>query len=111
MNERETESVKLLIRSLMDVGRFAAARDLLRGLAAEEGGADDPFVTRNLTRTLLHLGEYGAAEPLARREAERARGADKAPALFFLAYALWGLNRQEECRETVEQYAASLANG
>lgn len=108
MDERKTESVKLLVQSLMDVGRFRAARDLLAGLAEADG--DDPFVVRNLARTLLHLGEYVAAEPLARKAAERAVGRERAPALFFLAYALWGCGRREECGAAVEQYARCLAN-
>lgn len=109
MNERETESVKLLVLSLMDTGRFAAARDLLAGLA--EAAPEDVFVARNLVRALLHLGEYEAAEQPARRLAARAEGREKAPALFFHAYALWGCNRREECAKVVNEYAQCLANG
>jgi Flp pilus assembly protein TadD len=106
MDEREVESVKLLIQSLMNAGRFAAARDLLAGLA--ETDAEDVFVQRNLVQAHLRLGDYEAAEPPARRLAEKTDGADEAPALFFHAYALWGCGRQDECRGVVAKYAESL---
>jgi hypothetical protein len=90
----------------MASGKFAAARDILLGLAAAR--PDDLPSRRNLVAAHLRLGDYAAAEPLARDLAERAAGDDRAPALFFLAYALWGCGRTADCRMVVDSYVEAL---
>ncbi len=107
MDGREADAARLLARVFIEAGRFAQARDILSGLI--EVDPDDAFARRNLVLVLLRLREYGAAEPLARRLVAGASGAERGPALFFHAYALWGLGREDECRDEVERYAACLA--
>jgi predicted Zn-dependent protease len=107
MEERELDAVRLLAGGLIAAGRFEAARDVLAGLIAANPG--DSFAMRNLVRVRLALGEYAAAEPEARMLVGRASGADRAPARFFHANALWGAGRIDECRREVELYARELA--
>lgn len=107
MDTREQDAIRLLTHSLMETGKFAAARDLLLGLAQSCPG--DVFARRNLVQAHLRLGEYAAAEPLARELAAAAGGDDMAPALFFHAHALWGCGRLDECRAVVGRYAERLA--
>lgn len=106
MEKRDLEAVRLLARTFVDAGRFAAAGDLLNGLI--EIDPDDAFARRNLVLVRLRLGDYAGALPLARRLAEEADGTERAPALFFHAYALWGMGREAERQAEVERYAACL---
>ena len=107
MDERESESVLLLARSLLGVGKPAEAAELLQGLAAAR--PDDAGIRRLLALALLELGKYVEAEPVARALAATATGKDVPPAIFFYAHALWGCGKLDECRRQVDRYAASLA--
>jgi len=104
MDGRAFDATRLLVHVLMGAGKFAAARDLLRGMLA--AAPDDAGVRRNLVRAHLGLGEYVEAEPVARMLAGQEAGDDRLPALFFHAHALWGSGRTEECRAVIERYAA-----
>jgi len=104
---RSLEATRLLAHVLLGSGRYGAARDLLRGVAAAAPG--DLAARRGLARALLALGEYAEAEAVARDLAGRETGAGRPPALFFHAHALWGCGRVAECREAVRRYAAALA--
>ncbi len=98
----------LLARALLDSGRNAEARTMLSGLVA--AGEDNALVRRNLAVALLRQGEYAEAEPLASGLVKEARGAELAPALFFLAHALWGCGRVEESRQIVARYREAMEN-
>ena len=106
MDSRSLDATRLLAHVLAGSGKYAAARDLLRGVLA--AAPDDQATRRGLVHALLRLGEYAEAEPEARALAERETGPDRATALFFHAHALWGCGRTAESRAVVEQYAALL---
>ncbi len=107
MDGRSLEATRMLAHGLLGAGRYAAARDLLLGVAAAD--PDDTGALRALARARLMLGEYAEAEPVARGLAERETGRDRICALFFHAHALWGCGREAECRRVVERYAALRA--
>lgn len=106
MDTRELDAVRLLAYAFIEAGKFAQARDLLLGVV--EAAPEDVFARRNLLLARLRLGEFDEALPLARTLARTALNTDRVPALFFQAYALWGMGRREECREVVDRYAACL---
>lgn|GEM_PF-2872294 len=107
MEEREFESVRLLCKVLVGTGKYRRARELLAGLVKAAPG--DAWIERNLVLSLLRLGEFEDALPAAAGLAGRASGADRIPALFFHAYALWGCGRTEESRRVVEEYSRELS--
>ena len=107
MENRSLDATRLLAHVLLGSGKYAAARDLLRGVA--EAAPDDARARRNLVHALLCLGEYAEAEPEARALASREAGGDMAVALFFHAHALWGCGRTVESRAVVDRYAELLA--
>ncbi len=107
MDEREFEAVKLLCRVLIGTGKYRRARELLSGLA--ESAPDDEWINRNLVFSLVRLGEFEAALPVAARLAGKAAAGDRAPALFFHAYALWGSGKTGESRRVVEEYSRELS--
>ncbi|MCL2000313.1 MAG: tetratricopeptide repeat protein [Planctomycetes bacterium] len=106
VDSRAFDATRLLVHALLGSGKFAMARDILRGML--ETAPDDAGTRRNLVRAHLGLGEYAEAEPAARVLAEQEAGDDRLPALFFHAHALWGCGRTVESRAVVDRYAALL---
>jgi thioredoxin-like negative regulator of GroEL len=106
MDSRALDATRLLAHALLGSGKYATARDLLRGVVA--AAPDDQAARRGLVHTLLCLGEYEEAEPLTRELAKRETGGDGVAALFFHAHALWGCGRTTESRAVIERYAALL---
>lgn len=107
MDARELEAVRLLALCLANVGKFAEARDILKGVVKAD--PKDIRARRCLVSASLEIGDYAGAEPHALYLAETTEGKDKIPALFFLAHALWGQGNLEGCKKTVDKYVAAIS--
>lgn len=106
MDARELEAASLLARCLANVGKNEEARDILQGVVAAD--PKDFRSRRLLVSVLLASGDYAGAEPHAALLAETTGGRDRAPALFFLAHAMWGMGNLNGCRRAVDDYVAAM---